>query len=365
MSELRITGDNVVVEWVEVIPITPPVEPPVEPPIEPPTLTPSGPQVSTHDGQVFENLFILADGETGLEITHDNVTVKNIEIGHQNGYGIHAVNAHNLRMDGVAVARIDPPEGVLPHTETNILIEDSNGVGMRHIRTQHGSSGIVLLGCADLDIAFHHSLNTRGLFDQDGDRIGMGNGLKLRRCARFKYADFSHFNDREVDSTADNVSVMDCIGGSISRGLIDGNNDPSGTGVQIEQCPTGVYNVTDVDAIHMGNGAFSAYSDTSNVTWANCRTRDNSLKDWGRGYPKSAGRVGDLPKHSPLCWASGPTAVTGNEIVDGVYFNVTPTDGPIQPDRPNLTWNIPWFDLIELREEDFTPRTPYIFTPPW
>ena len=393
MGAVTIRGNKITIEVHDAVPDVPdtqagstidPTEPtstvePVDPiePVDPPTVEPQpirqlrkvGPVNVSYDGEEISGLHITAVGQAGVRVDgYMDVKIRGNQIDHKKGYGIHATDSPSLRMDANSVTRVDPPEGILLHTETNVQIEGSDGVGMRHIRTQYGSSGIVMLNCQDLDIAFHQSMNTRGLFDKDGDKIGMGIGLKLRRCGRFNYADFSHFNERNVDSTSDNISVLACTGGAISRGIIDGNNDPAGVGVQIEQSPTGVFDVTDVDAIHMGNGAFYAYSGTHNVTWTNCRTRDMSLKDWGRGIPRSAGKnkqTGERPGHAPLCWGSGLGPNNNIRIVRGVYFNVDTTDGRIQPTEPNLTWNTNWFAQRDLREEDFTPRAPYIFKPAW
>ena len=87
-------------------------------------------------------------------------------------------------------------------------------------------------------------------------------------------------NPADSSRPEDIVSVIDSPNVTIARGVIDGDNSVSGVGVMFEG-NSGGGKVDHVDAIHMGNGAFSSYSD--NVSFNYTRSFDNIDADQGRG----------------------------------------------------------------------------------
>ena len=349
MTEIRITGDNLQYEIIEPAPSLP-------------SLTPSDPITVTRDGQVLEGLDIHADGTTGVLVNgFKDVALRNSRIRYKNAFGVDADTAHGFVLEDTEIIRVDPPAGSLPLGDTSVRIKRSDDIGVRRLLTENGSNGLFLWTCARPVVQSHQNRNCRNIGNE-------GQGLKARFVTDLSYTDFYHFQNREEVPGQDNISILKCARGLIARGLIDGNNGPSSAGIQIEQCPEGGFEVVDVDAIHMGTAAFSVYSGTNNVTWTRCRARDNSLRDWGYGYPRTSGadRSDDgLPLWSPLVWVAGGGPHEKIKLNDCKYFNCAPEDGPTGPLKLNLIYNKEWFDAIDLKENDFTPRDPYIFVPTW
>ena len=99
--------------------------------------------------------------------------------------------------------------------------------------------------------------------------------------------DFSVVNDASISFAEDNINVYESNNVTIRRGLIDGNNSPTGIGVMVENGSNGVV-VEDVDCIRMGNGSFTV-TNNGTCTWRRCRTREDICSDQGRGLPTSTG----------------------------------------------------------------------------
>lgn len=83
---------------------------------------------------------------------------------------------------------------------------------------------------------------------------------------------------------------------TVSNGVIDGNNSPSGQGVIFEDSNNGL--ASHIDAIHMGNGAFADFG--SNNTFDYTRSFDNIATDQGRG---------EAPLSNALIWGLSDTTV--------------------------------------------------------
>ena len=92
--------------------------------------------------------------------------------------------------------------------------------------------------------------------------------------------DFSVINDPETSWVEDNISIFRSDNCVVRRGLIDGNNSPSGVAIMFEKSTGGL--VEDIDALHQGNGSFATYP-SWNITWRRVRTKDNICTDQGRG----------------------------------------------------------------------------------
>src|SRR5262249_52203122 len=146
-----------------------------------------------------------------------------------------------------------------------------------------------------------------------------------------------------VENTADswpedNVNVYQTLDATIRRGLVDGNNSPSGVGVIFDgDTSTGV--VEDVDGVRMGNGCFSGYAGADGNVFRRTRCRENICTDQGRGLPSS----------NALMWAGKP-GLTQLHIEDSKYF------AACNPE--NIVWPQESFAVLEVKEEDFTLRDP-------
>jgi hypothetical protein len=306
------------------------------------TLTDSGPVTATADGQVIENLRINASSGNGITVAGlSGVTIQNCEIHHVNASGIYFQNAPDIHIyncyiinDGAPASGPNSNQGL-----NNIGGEYSSGVIISNVKLVRGASGIYLLQCPAPQITFVEGHDFRG----PGPR---GQLVQFNQCDNALLEDFSCENPMDTSWPEDNVSVFQSSNCTIRRGLLDGNNSPSGVGVMIEQSD-GVSQgglCEDVDAIHQGNGCFSGYP-ARNFIFRRTRARDNICGDQGRGLPMSGG----------LAWSGSWPDSSNIQVQSSTYFNLCST----------LIFDQSVFSEIDLTPADFTPRAPLRLTFCW
>lgn len=305
------------------------------------TLEDSGPIVATRDGEVIEGLRIKAAGRPAIEVNgFSNVAVRNVQIIHQGAHGISCDHAPGLIVENVDIqhsgaqtASID--EGHIG--ENNIDCRYSDGLRVRNARLRGGSSGVWVLQSSDVHLSYLEGYDFRGPFP----RGQLAQFVESPNCI---LEDFSAINDPNVAWTEDNVSLYysdDCV---VRRGLLDGNNSPSGVGVMFEGSRNGL--VEDVDTVAQGNGSFSAYPG-HDITFRRTRARDNVCNSQaGRGPPLS----------DALVWAGSPDS-SGLRLEASKYFNLC--------NPGNLVWEQSSFDMIQITEENFSPRPAIKLRFPW
>ena len=304
-------------------------------------LTPSGPVVATANGQVIEGLHITAP--TGNAVTcqgYSNVIIRNCKIDHGGGHGIFAQRADGLLIETVDLTCTGAPTvGVNPSQMRGISIEASNGAVVQHCRFKDPSSAIYVGICTNTEIRMIKGENMRG-------PLPRGQLVQFNHCdGPSLLEDFHLFNNPETCWNEDGINISRSTDVTIRRGLIDGSNAPSGTGVTFEH-HSGHRNalVEDVDCINMSNSAFGPYPGHG-VVFRRCNARDNhcgSRQD--RGLPSSGG----------LIWAVHPSS-TGIEVYDCKYFNPC----------GKLIWHKDTPKPFGVTEEDFTPREPIELSFPW
>jgi hypothetical protein len=172
-----------------------------------------------------------------------------------------------------------------------------------------------------------------------------GQCVQFDKCNHSILTDFSCENSN-ASWTEDNINVYESNNVTIRRGLIDGNNSPSGDGVMVESSgipglvTTGL--VDSVDAIRQGNGCFGGWG-VSNVIFANVRAGWTHCTGWsGRAKPSS----------NSLVFAGGQEGKVqsaGLQIVNSTYSSLC---------VKNLVWPSTAFSKIALTEAPFVPRAP-------
>lgn len=292
------------------------------------SLHPSGPVVVAHDGQVIENIRILAAGVPAITVSNKaNVVIRNVSILHEGAPGIACVKAEGLVIDRVSITNARAIRGGA--NPNNIDCRYSDRLAIRHARLERGASGAYVL----------ESRNARLSFIEGYDFVGgppRGQLVQFDKSDGCLLEDFSVINAAARSWPEDNVSVYesdDCI---VRRGLVHGNSSPSGVGVMFEGSSDGL--VEDVDAVRQGNGSFSAYPG-QRVTFRRTNTRDNLCGDQGRGPPMS----------NALIWAGSPDSHR-LRIEQSRYVNAC-NDG-------NIVWYHPAFDVVDVTEDDFVTRRP-------
>ena len=298
------------------------------------SLEESGPVQVTEDGQVIEDLRITSTNGPGIVVKkHSDVVIRNVEIRHAGGPGIDFSSAPNLLIEDVSIVHTGAPVSG-PNSSPNLInIQGafSPNVVIRRVRLTRGSAGIYLLESDDAHLSFIEGYDFRGPFPR-------GQLVQFNKSDNCVLEDFSSSNPADTSWSEDNVSVYQSSNCVVRRGLVDGNNSPSGVGIMVEQS-NGINSnalVEDVDAVQQGNGCFSAYPGRS-VTFRRTRCGANICTDQGRGVPLSGG----------LAWAGGPGS-WGLRIEDSSYFALC--DGTV--------WDRSRFLVIELEEKNFEPRKP-------
>jgi hypothetical protein len=303
-------------------------------------LTPSGPVIARADGQVIEYLAIESKSGPAIEVSgFKGVTIRNVSIRHGGGPGIDFSNADDLVIDNVSVEHTGaPPAG--PNASDGL--NDINGyqsarVHITHARLTRGSSGIYLVESPASRLGFIEGHDFRGPFPR-------GQLVQWDTSNDGVLEDFSVVNTKN-SWTEDNVNVYKSTGLQIRRGLVDGNNSPSGVGVIFDgDTSTGV--VEDVDAVHMGNGCFSNYAGADGNVFRRTRCRDNICTDQGRGTPSS----------NALMWSGNP-GLSGLRIEQSTYFAAC--------NPGNIVWPASSFVIAEVTKADFTPQSPLALSFCW
>jgi hypothetical protein len=297
------------------------------------TLLDSGPVKVTQNGQVVENLRIFSSNGAAIQIDgFSSVVIRNVEIHHDGGPGIAFSNASDILIDHVSVLHTGAPAtGQNPDDgRVNIQGYASQRPTISNVRLTRGSSGVYLLQCPQSKLSFVEGHDFRGPFPR-------GQLVQWDKSNDGVLEDFSVANPKG-SWPEDNVNVYQSLRAQIRRGLVDGNNSPSGVGVIFDgDTSTGL--VEDVDAIRMGNGCFSNYAGADGNTFRRTRCRENICTDQGRGVPSS----------NALMWAGKPGLK---------HLRIEQSRYAVACNPGNIVWPQDSFELIELQEGDFPLRSP-------
>jgi hypothetical protein len=301
------------------------------------TLANSGPISVSANGQVIENRRITSTSGAAIQINgFSNVIIRDVEIQHSGGPGINFSGAQSLTIENVSVEYTAAPAvGPNPSSaHNNIQGVNSPFLRVNNVRLKKGSSGIYLRSSPNAHISHVEGYDFRGPFPR-------GQLVQLDKSDNSILEDFSVVNPLATSWTEDNVSVYNSVNCTVRRGLIDGNNSPSGVGVMIEQVDGQVSNalVEDVDAIRMGNGCFSGYP-AHNATFRRTKCRENFC----------TGQAGRAPARSNgLIWAGSPGS-SGLRIEQSTYYQLC--------NPGNLVWNRSTFDFIDISQNNFSLLAP-------
>ncbi len=297
----------------------------------------SGPVVATADNQIIQNLNIKTTGGPGIDTNgHSGVQIKNVTVHHSGANpGILVRGGTGVTISGADVVNDGAPaSGANPSPNmNNIECYQSSNMTVTNVRVTKGSSGIYMNLCSGSKLSFIEGHDHRGPFPR-------GQLVQWNSSSNGSLTDFSEENDVLTAWTEDNVNVYASTGITIARGLVDGNNSPSGIGV-INDGTSGNVTVTDVDALHQGNGCFGVYGGGGHdVTFRNARCRDNHCSN-PRGAPSS----------NALGYAIDPGSVRGNlHIIASAYYNLC--------NPGNVAWDTSMLATNQLTSSNFTPRAP-------
>ena len=285
---------------------------------------------TTHDGQVIENLDLWVSDGNAIVVDHNNVVIRNVTIHHADGNGIVVDDASGVTVENSLIVNSDPPSGNQGETEvetTGIRVLNSPNFTASHVTLQDSGTGIYLGQSPGAKLSYVEGHNFHGPFPG-------GQFVQFFESPNGNLSNFAVSNDPNKSHVEDNVSIMDSQNVTISHGVIDGNNSPSGVGVMFEGDSQGGH-VENVDVIHMGNGGFSSYSD--DVSFADTRSFDNIVADQGRGHPLS----------NAVIWNADGDNVS---ILDSTYTNPALAN--------NITWGPSAAGADVSAAPSATPMTP-------
>lgn len=315
------------------------------------TLTVSSRISATSNGQTIQNRRITVNDpfcRAGIEVNgRSNVTIRNVEILHYGcSAGISFDNAPNLHIENVRITYMSAPTSGPNSSAATVNINGSysSGVVIERARLERGSSGIYLYGCGGARMTMIEGHDMRGPFPR-------GQCVQVNESPGALLEDFS-CESCETEGpcaswTEDNISVYHSANVTVRRGLVEGNNSPTGDGVMFEARPSDWGGLCeDVDAVRQGNGNFAGYP-AFGVTFRRTRGRDLMCWDQGRGNPSSGG----------LAWAGSPQS-SSLALLDSQYMNTFQV--PFMQCNGGGVWDAARFTGgLELTEVNgFTPRAP-------
>jgi len=296
----------------------------------------------TQSNTVVSDLHIQVQSGVGIKVASgiSNITIENvwIEFG-LSGEGItfSSVNGLTIRNSNISLSYGGHKSGPLPSSELNCI----DGYGTKNLLIQNVtvarcSTGIYLIQCDNSHISGLEAYNMGGPFPR-------GQCLQWDNSDNSILEDFYCYNDN-TSWTEDNISIYQSSNCTVRRGLVDGNNSPSGDGIMFEESDSSVTGglCEDVDVIHQGNGCFAGYP-AQNLVFQSVRTKDNHCTG-------ESGR--DPPSSNALVFAGGSESGIDSHnisVITSIYYNLC--------NPGNLFWPDQAFSKEDVTEADFTPRT--------
>lgn len=311
------------------------------------TLTESGPVTATSNGQIIENLRITSSGANGITVNgRTGVVIRNVEIRHTGGRGIYVTNSPNTQISYAKIIHEGAPASGQNSSSNRNNIEGLNSTGLVVTNAQlwQGSSGIYTIGCSGTQLSFIEGHDFRGPFPR-------GQIVQFDSSPNSSLSDFYNINPNNLAWTEDNVNIYKSSNVTISRGLIDGNNSPSGIGVIVEALSVATASlIEDVDTIRMGNGSFSAASAVSSgpgSIFRRCRARENVCGPLGNGRSASLS--------NSLMFASWNGAQHTRYEQCSYWASC----------NGNISWDEATMDVHEFTQVNYTQRVPLHIVFPW
>jgi len=372
-------------------------------------LTESGPIEITQDNAVIELLRVRGHSVTdATKWTHmgavscrgaKNVRIKHLLVEHPVGsVGIGFDRCDGLVIEDVEVRAVGDDERradgharpgpcTIPNRDCdNIHGKNSKDVFIHRVRVSGGSSGIELHGCTGATLRDIVARDVRGPYPR-------GQCVQFSNSHGAVLESFHCVNDVAFSWPEDSISVWRSRDVSVRFGLIDGNNAPNGVGVMFENDDVHATggSIADVDAIHMGDGCFSAYP-ASSLTMVRTRCGWNHCTGvGGRAAPSSGGMMwaaGDQPHgaqgqlvvsrevgvFSSSYWAACRAGLVqfwsqshgsfGHKRADGAYVALPDVKQELFTPRAPITVTLCWEDDSRVGPPPVTPPPPPTPRPP-
>jgi hypothetical protein len=291
--------------------------------------------ISAND-QVVENLDITVTGSSGISGNgYSGVIIRNCTIRYAGGHGIALQNCPNVTIEHVNMLHTGAPAtGEGPSSSRNgIDLNTCDYATITNVMVTDPSTGVYIQSSESPYVSNLKVINARGPFPR-------GQCAQFNGCPNFILDGFYGLNDTSIAWTVDGVNAYNSPDGLIQNGIIDGNNCPNGSCIQIEHGSDRVI-IRNVDGYRWLNSAFSC-SNEADVAYYDCHTSDSYKPDPVRGAPSSTTGL------IAICYDyEAPPPTTERIIYSGIqYWNLASGNG--------IVW-----DEANLITNDFTP---YNFT---
>lgn len=314
------------------------------------TLTTAGSINISFDGQIVENFDITG---TVSSSGFSDVIIRNCWFHYPGGNAIYIENGNNAtvqdcKFNDTAAStgqNVEPGEDIAVHMHNM-----TGSVSITRITVYDAVACYLTYSSAFFTCTFLEGIRQRSPDVNHGYHAWFqfngctGGGL---------VEDFSIVNPQLNSWSEDNFNQYASSGSyTFRRGLVDGNNSVAGVASMVENCDPGLttsglqgtFLFENIDAIHMGNGAFGVYG-TTGVIYRSCRCKDTLQFDQGRG-PAASG------------WTTFITApdAFNTRFETCQYFNVNLVD---------LLWDASGTTYFDATNANFTARSPIVNVFPW
>ncbi|WP_200930108.1 right-handed parallel beta-helix repeat-containing protein, partial [Methylobacterium sp. Leaf86] len=182
------------------------------------------------EGDVIRNLDIYVDSGPGIDIDNvNNVTVENVRIhingngGTEEGAGIRIMRGNNVDIQNVEVFNEGAPETGAERTPDHYGISafEAEALSVTNATFHDTSTGVLVQYSPGATLEGIEGYDMRGPFPR-------GQLVQFGESPDSSLNNFYVHNDPKVAWTEDNISVYYSDNVTVSNGVIDGNNSPSG-----------------------------------------------------------------------------------------------------------------------------------------
>jgi hypothetical protein len=211
---------------------------------------PSGPVSASHDGQVISNLVIYANGTPAVDLKgHSRVGVANVVI-HQKGpsTAVRVLGGANNWLSNVDVNSDDSPAaGPSPYRAYQIFCYNSRSFSMTDVTMRNGWGGAWIQSCP-----------ASTLTSIEGDNMRGDHFVLFALTSGAVLSGFVDNEDIDTSRISDNVNAWKSDHIVIDNGVIHGNNQINGAGVQLD-LDTHDVSVSNVQVDGAANACFANY----------------------------------------------------------------------------------------------------------
>jgi hypothetical protein len=290
------------------------------------SLAESGPVVVSQDGQIVENLHIVADGTAGIQVLgYDEVTIRNVWIEHAGGAGIELYGVDHLTIEDVLIEQVGETARGCPADDfeaDSIHGSEAMNLTIHRARLRRGSDLVELHGAPGASL--------RQI--QGEDPAGRAAGcVELYDSHGASLAGFSCVSDPATSCTANAVRADLSSDVTIRDGLVRGQapDFADATGILFTEGDDHLIGgglVEDLDVVGTHGSCFQG-EPSRDVVWrgVNCRDPacDGAFVAWVANGDSSDNRI-ESSVYTGECLVLLAAPTEAFELIDATPADVAP-----------------------------------------